>query len=127
MVPPPFGRRIDNKLRVYLHIPEDPQLKLTPVFPKGGEHFVAGSVQFVRWFDSVPEAGAATVSVQFSATGPNGPWTKVVKDAPNSNRFQWTVPAVNSGTCYLRYQIRSAAGSFKVSTLSPFSISTASN
>jgi len=112
----------DNKLRVYLHVPDNPQLDVTPIFPKGDEHFVGGSVQFIQWLGSMPATDSATVSIQFSSTGPRGPWSKVVKDAPNSNRYQWVVPALNSSNCYLRYKIRGATDVQKVLTSQPFSI-----
>ena len=114
----------DNKLRVYLHVPNAPALKILPIFPTGGEHFIGGSAQFVRWLSSVPLTDSATVTVQFSSNGPSGPWTNVVKNAPNSNLYQWIVPKVNSSTCYLRYQIKTSAGSRKIANHLPFSINT---
>ena len=116
----------DNQLRVYRHVPDNPQLSLIPIFPKGEEHFLGGSAQFIQWLSSVPATDSATVSIQFSSTGPAGPWTNVVKDAPNSNRYQWIVPTLDSSNCYLRYRIRSSSGSQKVTILRPFSVSTAS-
>jgi len=114
----------DNKLRVYLRVPGNPRLNLIPLFPKGSEHFISGSAQFVQWLSSVPPGDSATVAIQFSATGRNGPWTEVVKRAPNSNRYQWIVPKVDSSSCYLRYKITSSNATRKMTTLRPFSIST---
>ena len=113
----------DNRLRVYLHVPENPKLNIIPLFPKGSEHFIGGSAQFVQWLSSVPPGDSATMAIQFSATGPNGPWTKVVKRAPNSNRYQWIVPKVDSSSCYLRYKVTSSNATR--TTLRPFSISMA--
>jgi len=114
----------DNKLRVYLHVPDNPTLKILPVFPIGGEHFIGGSAQFLRWLSSVPLADSATVTVQFSADGPSGPWTNVVKNSPNSNLYQWIVPKITSANCYLSYKIRTATGSRQIATRTAFSIST---
>jgi len=47
-----------------------------------------------------------------------------VKSAPNSNRYQWIVPKVDSSNCYLRYKITSSNATRKMTTLRPFSIST---
>lgn len=113
----------DNKLRVYLHVPDNPQLNLLPVFPKGGEHLVGGSVQFVKWLSGVPPGTAAVVSIDFSSTGPAGPWTHLVRNTPDASVYQWTVPEVDSANCFLRYRIKAATTSKKVGTVLPFSIS----
>ncbi len=117
----------DNKLRVYLHVPDNPTLKILPIFPKGGEHFIGGSAQFLRWLSSVPVADSAVITIQFSANGPNGPWTNVVKNSPNSNLYQWTVPKIDSSNCYLRYKIKTSTASKTIATRLSFSISTISN
>jgi hypothetical protein len=114
----------DNKLRVYLHVPDNPQLNLIPVFPKGSEHLIGGSVQFVKWLSAVPVGSSATVAIDFSPSGPDGPWTHIVRNTPNSNLSQWTVPNVESSDCYLRYRIKTSAAARKVTTLLPFTIST---
>jgi hypothetical protein len=114
----------DNRLRVYLHVPETPQLKIIPLFPKGAEHFIGGSVQFLRWLSSVPVGESASVSIQFSSGGPKGPWTAVTRNAANTNRYQWVVPKVDSANCYLRYKIRTSSAASKVAMVRPFSIST---
>jgi hypothetical protein len=117
----------DNKLRVYLHVPDNPTLKIIPVFPKGHEHFIGGSAQFVQWLSSVPLADSAVVTIEFSANGPHGPWTDVVRNAPNSNRYQWTVPEVDSSNCYLRRKIKTSTASKRIANRLPFSITTISN
>lgn len=113
----------DNKLRVYLHVPNNPQLKILPVFPKGSERFTAGSVQFVQWLSSVPLTDSATVTIDFSSNGPTGPWTRVITNAPDSNRFQWTVPMTDSSTCFLRYRIKTSSATKTIRTRLPFTIS----
>jgi hypothetical protein len=117
----------DNKLRVYLHVPDNPRLKIIPTFPKGGEHLIGGSAQFVQWLGSVPAAESATVTIDFSAAGPSGPWTRIVRDAPNSNLYQLTVPRVNSSSCYLRYRIKTPTASRSSRNRLPFSVSTELN
>jgi len=117
----------DNKLRVYLHVPDNPTLKILPLFPRGGEHFVGGSAQFLRWLSSAPLTDSATVTVQFSSNGPAGPWTNVAKNALNSNFYQWILPKINSSNCYLRYKIKAATGSRQITTRLAFSISTSTD
>jgi hypothetical protein len=117
----------DNMLRVYVHVSDNPRLKIIPTFPKGGEHLIGGSAQFVQWLGSVSAADSATVTIDFSAAGPSGPWTRIVRDAPNSNLYQWTVPKVNSSSCYLRYRIKTPTASRSSRNRLPFSVSTELN
>ncbi len=116
----------DNKLQVYLHVPENPELRILPVFPRGGEHLIGGSAQFVDWLSRVPLTDVATVMIDFSVTGPNGPWSQVARNAPNSNRYQWTVPQTDSSNCFLRYHIKTSTASKTVRTRLPFIVSTTS-
>jgi hypothetical protein len=112
----------DNMLRVYLRVPDNPQLGLIPILPKGGEHLIAGSAGFLQWLGSVPAGSSATVSIDFSSTGRNGPWSHIASRAPDSNRYQWTVPQVNSSDCYLRYRIKTGTASKTIKTRRPFTV-----
>lgn len=116
--------RGNNKLRVYLHVSANPKLKIIPVFPKGGEYFIGGSVQFLQWLSSVPAGDSATVNIQFSANGANGPWKSIVSNALNSNLYQVVLPKINAANCFLRYKIKSAAGTKSITTPFAFSIGT---
>lgn len=114
----------DNMLRVYLHSIDNPILNILPVNPKGYECFTGGSVQFLNWISSEPISTSATVTIEFSSNGSNGPWTTVVSNAPNSGVYQWTVPNVNSPNCYLKFTITNGANTKVVTTSNPFGIGT---
>ena len=113
----------DNKLRVYLHVEENTSLKIIPVFPKGGEHFIAGSVQMLQWLSSVPAGDTSVVTIQFSSNGAAGPWKTIVNNAPNENLYQASIPAINSNNCFLRYKIKTLSANKQVIMRLPFSIS----
>lgn len=112
----------DNMLRVYLHAAASPALNILPVNPKGFECFAPGGIQFVNWQSSVPAGPAATVTIEFSSGGNSGPWTTVVANAPNSGTYQWTVPAVSSPNCYLKYTITNGSSTQSVILSNAFGI-----
>src|ERR1051325_5284938 len=117
----------DNNLRVYLHVPNNPSLEIIPILPKASEHLIGGSAHFLQWLSGVPTADTATVTIDFSSAGPSGPWTRIATDAPNSNRYQWTVPKVTSSTCYLRYRIKTPTASRTSKNPLPFTVTTGLN
>ena len=112
----------NNSLKVFLHTVATPSLNILSDFPKGFECFAPGSVQFIKWQSSVPAGPVATVNIDFSSSGPNGPWTSVVNNTPNSGTFQWVLPAVTSSNCYLKYTITNGSGTQSVITSNPFGI-----
>ncbi len=86
-------------------------LTMFPVFPRGGEKFANGSVQFIDWWSAEPDVMVAQDSVrdvklELSTTGPSGPWQDIYVGLFNNGRFQWTTPeSVNSSDCYIRYTV----------------------
>jgi hypothetical protein len=116
----------DNMLRVYLHTATNPTLSILPVSPKGFECFTPGSVQFINWTGSTPTTSpAASVLIEFSSTGNTGPWTTVAT-APNSGTFQWTVPAVNSPNCFLKFTLSQGSSTQSATISNAFGIGTCS-
>jgi hypothetical protein len=85
-------------------------LSVFPVFPRGGEKFANGSVQFIDWWsaDSLfAQNPMYDVRLELSTTGPSGPWQDIYVGLLNNGRFQWTIPeSVNSPDCYVRYSVR---------------------
>ena len=100
-----FNNTGANTLKVFLSNTTVHSLAVMPDFPHGQECFSSGSVQFVKWLASVPAGPKATVTIEFSSTGSTGPWSNVVTNAPNSGIFQWTVPALVSTNCFLKYTV----------------------
>ncbi|MCX6844596.1 MAG: VCBS repeat-containing protein [candidate division WOR-3 bacterium] len=82
-------------------------LTMFPVFPRGGEKFANGSVQFIDWWSAAhPVHGdsAGYMKLELSTTGPSGPWQDICVGVLNNGRFQWKVPDwVRSSDCYIRY------------------------
>ncbi|MDH5186609.1 MAG: T9SS type A sorting domain-containing protein [candidate division WOR-3 bacterium] len=97
-------------------------LCILPMFPRGWEKFYAGSVQFIDWVCAVPTGETALVSLDFSSTGPSGPWSLIASNRKNSGRFQWTMPNVPSANCYIRYTAQTLYSSDTVITVQPFVI-----
>lgn len=116
------GSTGSNVLRVYLSSVATHSLNVLPVFPKGYECFVPGSVQFLSWLSSELPGPASTITIEFSSAGNSGPWSPVVSNAPNSGSFQWIVPAVNSSNCYLKYTITQGANNQSVILSNPFGV-----
>jgi len=80
-------------------------LWIEPAFPKGGEAFFPGSVQFIDWASEVPGGALSTIKIEISAFGPDGPWWLVAESLPNNGRHQWTVPNLGSDNVYLKFTI----------------------
>jgi len=81
-------------------------LTVFPVFPRGGEKFANGSVQFIDWWSAAPAGESSAVTLKLSTTGPSGPWQEIASGIPNAGRFQWTMPeSVKSPDCYIRYTV----------------------
>jgi hypothetical protein len=112
----------NNSLKVFLHTVASPVLNVLSDFPKGFECFAPGSVQFVKWLSSVPAGPQATVTIELSTSGANGPWINVVSNAPNSGIYQWVLPNVTANNCYLKYTITTGSGTTTSVTPSPFGI-----
>jgi len=79
-----------------------------PVFPRGGETLIAGSVRFIRWHAAVPPGmGQPTMTIELSTNGAAGPFQTIAADVPNGGRYQWLVPGglPTSTNCYLRFTL----------------------
>jgi hypothetical protein len=79
-----------------------------PQYPRGGETWIAGSVQFIYWHAAVPaEAGQPSMMLELSVYGPDGPFAAAASDVPNGGRYQWTIPRgiANSQNCHWRFTL----------------------
>ncbi len=112
-----------NRPRFYKESSIPESLFVFPVSPRGGEKFYSGSVQFIRWTCGVP-AGTATIKLELSITGQNGPWILIKDSLPNNCRYQWHIPGniQGSNNCYIRYTARSGNDSSVAITPNPFVI-----
>ena len=93
-----------NRAHAFREATPAESLTVFPVFPRGGEKFANGSVQFIDWWSAAPAGDSSTVTLKLSTTGPSGPWQEMASGVPNAGRFQWTTPeSVKSPDCYVRY------------------------
>ncbi len=91
-----------NQLRCYLEASSWPGLSVRITSPRMYETLKTGSVRFIEWVSRVA-GDSSTVDLELSTDGPEGPWTPVASDLPNSGRFQWTVASDSaSAGCHLR-------------------------
>ncbi len=111
-------------LRVYLNTFVSPESWVRAVTPLGGEFYCHGSVQFIRWNSCLPSGTAATVNLELSTTGAAGPFAPIATNLPNNGTYQWTVPGVSSGDCFIRYTLNAGANTYIDINNLPFSIDT---
>ncbi len=99
-------------------------LQIYPVFPRGGERFWNGAVQFIDWGCAVPGAAdSSRVRLELSTDGPNGPWILVADSLENRGRYQWLVPeTVSSRYCHIRYTVYKGSQVSSAITPTPFFI-----
>jgi hypothetical protein len=99
-----------NYLKCYKESSVPVLLSIQPVYPHGKELLRPGSVRFIDWVSTVPGSGRTSqvtsqVTLEYSTTGPAGPWTIIASNLPDNDRYQWMVPQENSADCYIRYTV----------------------
>jgi hypothetical protein len=110
-----------NMLRFFRETSQPAAPAALIVRPGAGAMLRAGSARFVDWLAAVPGGQPATVGLELSTRGPDGPWTPIAAGLPDNGRFQWRGPAVASATCHLRLSVQTAAGP-AVAVSRPFEI-----
>lgn len=111
-----------NHLHFFKETSVPGELSVTPLYPRGGERIVAGSVRFVTWASGVPRDEPSRVALEISPSGPGGPWTTLAEDLPNNGRWQWTASPVASDDCYLRTTVATALDTVSTVTARAFTI-----
>ncbi len=107
-----------NFLRCYRETSVPFGLSAEAVFPRGHEFLRPGSVHFIDWISAVPQdEPTSQVTLEYSTTGPEGPWTLIASALPNNGRYQWIVPQENSNDCYIQYSV--TAGTMVQSGITP--------
>jgi hypothetical protein len=101
-----------NILRCYKENSVAVLLGIQAVYPRGHELFRPGSVRFIDWVSAVPGGVPADVGLEYSTSGPEGPWTLIADELPDNGRYQWTIPQENSANCYIRYSIDDGVSTF---------------
>lgn len=98
-------------------------LGIHPVFPRGREKFMDGSVQFIDWWSEAPGAESTRVKLELSLNDTTGPWAVVADSLRNNGRYQWLVPEDTlSPDCRIRYTVYGPGGTAQSMTPRSFAI-----
>jgi len=111
-----------NHLRCYRESSVPQNLSIKPVFPRGHERLWQGSIRFIDWITAVPGTATSQVKLEYSISGPEGPWSLIADILPDNGRYQWLVPPVISNNCYIRYTVTSGESSHTSITPAAFTI-----
>ena len=76
-----------------------PSVTLTS--PAGGETWDTGSVHAITW-TATDNAVVDSVGIEYSATGPAGPWSTLAHGLANTGSWSWTLPSTASDSAYVR-------------------------
>jgi len=88
--------------------------------PAGGELWLAGSTQAIRW-NATDNRNAPLVSVDLAYSTDGGAnWTPIANAIPDSGSFDWTVPAAATDAALVRLTARAADGDTAVAVSNPF-------
>ncbi len=79
-----------------------------PVFPGHGVHLYGGSVQVIRWLAAQMGSEEATITLELSTTGLQGPWTTIAAGLPDSGHHQWIVPQAYTDQAVVRVTLSQA-------------------
>jgi hypothetical protein len=75
-----------------------PALKLTLLFPNGGETLVGGQSTTLRW---TPDPKVDFVTLEYS-TNNGGEWLPIAENIADSGSFLWNIPYASSENCLVR-------------------------
>jgi len=75
---------------------------ITILSPKANDVVQAGAPYEIQWKAEVPYSEfGANVTIEFSKDGGKS-WEKVDENVPNSGKYSWSVPKVDSAQCKIR-------------------------
>ncbi len=90
------------------------------IAPAGGELWVAGSTQTIRWnATDTGNAPLASVDLAYSTDG-GATWAPIAIGIPDSGEHAWTVPAAATDSALVRVTARAADGDTTVAVSNPF-------
>ncbi|MBI5168125.1 MAG: T9SS type A sorting domain-containing protein [Candidatus Eisenbacteria bacterium] len=84
--------------------------------PTGGEIWDVGSPALIQW-TATDNAGVDSVDIDFSSSGPTGPWYGVAHGLANTGSYSWTVQPPMTQEGFVRVTARDAAGNAASDTL----------
>ena len=79
-----------------------PEQGITILSPKANDVVQAGAPYEIQWKAEVPDSEfGANVTIEFSKDGGKS-WEKVGENIPNTGKYSWNVPKVDSAQCKIR-------------------------
>ena len=79
-----------------------PEQGITILSPKANDVLKAGNPYEIQWKAEVPDSEfGANVTIEFSKDGGKS-WEKVGENIPNTGKYSWNVPKVDSAQCKMR-------------------------
>ena len=79
-----------------------PDQGITILSPKANDVVPAGAPYEIQWKAEVPDSEfGANVTIEFSKDGGKS-WEKVGENIPNTGKYSWSVPKVDSAQCKIR-------------------------
>jgi hypothetical protein len=95
-----------NHCRVFKEQSTPNRLTVVPVYPHGNEILLGGAAGWIEWLSAVPPGESTVVDIEFSRSGPMGPYELIASDLPNNGSYQLQWPDVNAANCYFRLAVR---------------------
>jgi hypothetical protein len=75
---------------------------ITILSPKANDVVQAGAPYEIQWKAEVPDSEfGANVTIEFSKDGGKS-WEKVGENIPNTGKYSWNVPKIDSAQCKIR-------------------------
>jgi hypothetical protein len=78
--------------------PQPNPKSLRVVQPNGGEQWLGGSAQEIRW---TSQGGITNIKLEYSLNNGQN-WTGIIASTPNDSSYDWTVPDSPSQNCLIR-------------------------
>jgi hypothetical protein len=72
--------------------------------PNGGENWTVGTRQNITW-RTAGGLAPLTVSLEYSTSGPAGPWNPIASGLANNGSRSWVVPNATSADCFVRVTV----------------------
>ncbi len=87
-------------------VPSTPSVRV--LYPRGGETFTVGGIRTIEW-TSAGSARPFSVKLEYSITGPSGPFFTIATNLPDTGKYQWRVPNTPSTNCYVRVTVQDSS------------------
>ena len=81
--------------------------------PWGGERWFPGSIRYLKWGAAMPpgEVCAGSATLDYSTTGPSGPWKTIEESVACAGERAWKVPNDPSKNVFIRVTVKGKSAS----------------